>query len=127
VRVLADAGFFSVRNAEAMEERAIDAYVPDSHLSRELSRGQRVRGHAAAYQPAHRRMRQKLRSLAGRRMYRRRKEIVEPVIGVLKEQRGMRRFRLRGLMKVAAEFALAATAVNLTRLWRVVPQLEPAA
>ncbi len=72
-------------------------------------------------------MRQKLRSLAGRRMYLRRKEIVEPVIGVLKEQRGMRRFRLRGLMKVAAEFALAATAVNLTRLWRVVPRLERAA
>ena len=127
VRVLADAGFFSVGNAEAMEERSIDAYVPDSHLSRELSRGRRVRGHAAAYQPAHRRMRQKLRSLAGRRMYLRRKEIVEPMIGVLKEQRGMRRFRLRGLRKVAAEFALAATAVNLTRLWRVAPQLERAA
>jgi len=126
VRVLADAGFFSVENAAAMEERSIDAYVPDSHLSRELSRGVRVRGHAAAYQPAHRRMRQKLRSLAGRRMYLRRKEIVEPVIGVLKEQRGMRRFRCRGLRQVAVEFALAATAFNLTRLWRVVPQLERA-
>jgi IS5 family transposase len=38
-------------------------------------------------------------------------------MGGLKEQRGMRRFRLRGLAKVGVEMALAATAYNLTRLW----------
>ena len=69
-------------------------------------------------------MRCKLRSPAGRAVYQRRKEIVEPVLGVLKEQRGMRRFRLRGLVKVAVEFTLAATALNLTRIWRVAPQLR---
>ena len=115
--VLADAGFFSVENLEKMSERGIDTYVPDSHLARELSRGVRVRGHAAALQPAHRRMRQKLRSPAGRATYHRRKHIVEPVLGVLKEQRGMRRFRYRGLAKVAVEFTLAALAYNLTRMW----------
>jgi transposase len=116
-RVLADAGFFSVENLQQMSAREIDAYVPDSHLARELSRGVRVRGHAMARQPAHRRMRQKLRSPAGRAIYHRRKEIVEPVFGVLKEQRGMRRFRYRGLAKVAIEFTLAAMAYNLTRMW----------
>ena len=126
-RALADAGFFSVENLKAMAERKIDAYVPDSHLGRELNRGVRVRGHAAARQLAHRRMRQKLRSPAGRAIYQRRKQIVEPVIGVLKEQRGMRRFRRRGLWKVAVELALVATAFNLTRLWRVAPQLKRAA
>lgn len=126
-RALGDAGFFSVENLQAMVERKIDAYVPDSHLGRELNRGVRVRGHAAARQPVHRRMRQKLRSPAGRAIYQRRKEIVEPVIGVLKEQRGMRRFRLRGLAKVAVELVLVATAFNLTRLWRVAPQLKRAA
>ena len=30
----------------------------------------------------------------------------------------MRRFRQRGLAKVAEELALATTAYNLTRLWR---------
>jgi IS5 family transposase len=45
---------------------------------------------------------------------------------VLKEQRGMRRFRMRGLAKVAIEFTLAATALNLTRIWRVNPQLRRA-
>jgi len=115
--VLADAGFFSVENLEQMTAREIDAYVPDSHMARELSRGVRVRGHAAARQPGHRRMRQKLRSPAGQAIYHRRKDIVEPVFGVLKEQRGMRRFRYRGLAKVAIEFTLAALAYNLTRMW----------
>ena len=123
-QALADSGFFSQENLEEMERREIDAYVPDSHLGRELNRGVRVRGHAAARHPAQRRMRCKLRSPAGRAVYQRRKEIVEPVLGVLKEQRGMRRFRLRGLVKVAVEFTLAATALNLTRIWRVAPQLR---
>jgi hypothetical protein len=51
-------------------------------------------------------------------IYGRRKAIVEPVNGVLKEQRGMRRFRRRGLEKVAVEWALTTTAFNLTRMWR---------
>lgn len=123
-QALADSGFFSQENLEQMERRKIDAYVPDSHLGRELNRGVRVRGHAAAHHPAQQRMRHKLRSPAGRALYRRRKAIVEPVLGVLKEQRGMRRFRLRGLAKVAVEFTLAATALNLTRIWRVAPQLR---
>jgi transposase/IS5 family transposase len=114
----ADSGFFSVSNVVEMEARGIDAYVPDSHLGRELNVGVRVRGHAAAHHPAHRRMREKLRDPVGRAVYQRRKTVVEPVIGVLKEQRGMRRFRYRGLTKVAVELTLAATAYNLTRLWR---------
>ncbi|MFZ1974124.1 MAG: transposase, partial [Candidatus Acidiferrales bacterium] len=65
-----------------------------------------------------RRMRQKLRDPVGRAIYQRRKAIVEPVFGVLKQQRGMRRFARRGLKQVAVELALAATAYNLTRLWR---------
>jgi hypothetical protein len=42
---------------------------------------------------------------------------VEPVFGVLKQQRGMRQFRTRGEAKVAAEFMLAAIAYNRTRLF----------
>lgn len=36
----------------------------------------------------------------------------------VKEQRGMRRVRLRGLSKASGEIAWACTAFNLTRLWR---------
>ena len=117
----ADSGFFSQENLAEMERRKIDAYVPDSNLARALNRGERVKGRAQY--PAQQRMRRKLRSPAGRAVYQRRKALVEPMLGVLKEQRGMRRFRLRGLANVAAEFALATIAVNLTRLWRVAPQL----
>jgi transposase len=123
-QVLADSGFFSQENLEELERRKIDGYVPDSHLGRELNRGVRVRGHSATRHPAQRRMRSKLRSPAGRTIYGRRKGIVEPVLGVLKEQRGMRRFRLRGLAKVTVEFTLAAIALNLTRIWRTAPMLR---
>ena len=57
----------------------------------------------------------------GRAIYQRRKATLEPVLGVLKEQRGMRRFPLRGLPQVGIELALACTAYNLTRLWRRLP------
>jgi transposase len=118
----ADSGFFSVDNLQAMEERKIDAYVPDNNMACVLNRGGRLKQRAC--HPAHQRMRRKLRSPAGRAVYRRRKELAEPVMGVLKEQRGMRRFRLRGLSKVAVEFTLAVTALNLTRMWHVAPQLS---
>jgi hypothetical protein len=55
--------------------------------------------------------------LRGQRNYERRKALVEPVFGVLKQQRGMRQFRTRGQVKVAAEFTLAAIAYNVTRLF----------
>ena len=42
---------------------------------------------------------------------------MEPVLGVLKQQRGMRQFRTRTLRKVGIEFTLAALAYNLTRLY----------
>ena len=90
--------------------------MPDSNQARWLNRGGRLRYRAT--RPAHRRMRRKLRDPAGRAVYQRRKAIVEPVIGVLKQQRGMRQFARRGLPQVAVEWALAATAYNLTRLWR---------
>lgn len=115
-RVSADSGFFSLDNLQGLQERKIDGYVPDSYLARWLNRGGRLR--QAARDPAQQRMRRKLRDPVGRAIYARRKAIVEPVNGVLKEQRGMRRFRQRGLQKVAGEWALTNTAFNLTRMWR---------
>ena len=42
-------------------------------------------------------MQAKLKTAAGRAVYARRKAIVEPVFGQIKEARGFRRFLLRGL------------------------------
>jgi transposase len=111
---LADSGFFSLDNLNQMEQRNIDAYVPDSNMARALNLGGRCRTRACA--PAHRRMRAKLRSPAGEAAYARRKAVVEPVFGVLKQQRGMRQFRTRGLQNVNNEFTLATLAFNITRL-----------
>lgn len=50
-----------------------------------------------------------------------RKTLPEPVFGVLKEQQGLRRFLLRGLANVTAEWRLLAAAFNLrvlARYWR---------
>jgi transposase len=111
---LADSGFFSIDNLNQMEQRNIDAYVPDSNMARALNLGGRCRTRACA--PAHRRMRAKLRSPAGEAAYARRKAVVEPVFGVLKQQRGMRQFRTRGFENVNNEFTLATLAYNITRL-----------
>ena len=54
-----------------------------------------------------------------RALYARRKGLIEPVFGILKQQLGGRRFLLRGLANVQAEFALLAAAFNLRTLWRV--------
>ena len=56
-------------------------------------------------------------------LYARRKELNEPTLGILKEQMGARRFLLRGLGNVRAEFVLLATAFNLRTLWRVLDYL----
>lgn len=112
---LADSGFFSIDNLNQMEQRHIDAYVPDSNMARALNLGTRCRTRAC--HPTHRRMRAKLRSPAGQAAYARRKAVVEPVFGVLKQQRGIRQFRTRGLNNVANEFTLATLAYNITRLY----------
>ena len=116
-KVSGDSGFYSDENLEKLEARGIDGYVPDPYQAREINLG--VGGRERPWQnPAHQRMVSKLRTPSGRAVYAKRKGIAEPVFGVLKQQRGLRQFRLRGLAKVAVEVTLATTAFNLTRMWR---------
>lgn len=119
-RVSADTGFFSLQNLHGLREREIDGYVPDANLSYELKGKGRAQGIGRSRHlrdPAHRQMRRKLRDPAGRQIYAQRKAIVEPVFGVLKQQRGLRQFRMRGLQRVGIEFTLAALGYNLSRLY----------
>lgn len=66
-------------------------------------------------------MRFKLRQPDARRRYARRKTIVEPVFGQLKEARGFSTLSLRGLTRAAGEYLLACLAHNLGKLLRVCP------
>jgi transposase len=76
-------------------------------------------------------MRFKLRQPDARRRYARRKTIVEPVFGQIKEARGFATLSLRGLARAAGEYLLACLAHNLGKLLRVCPfpaaRLTPAA
>lgn len=120
IRVSADTGFFSLENLHGLRQRDIDGYVPDPNLSYEMKGHGKARGIGRSRHlrdPEHRRMRRKLRDPAGQKIYWRRKSIVEPVFGVLKQQRGMRQFRMRGLQRVGIEFTLAAIGYNLSRLY----------
>ncbi len=118
-RVLADSGFYSNQNVAELSGGGIDVYSPDPNLARELNGGLPAMtiGRMQPSDPHLLAMRQKLRSEVGRHRYQQRKSLVEPVFGVLKEQRAMRQFRLRGLDRVATEWMLAALAYNLGRLY----------
>ena len=71
-------------------------------------------------------MRSKLRTEAGRAVYKMRKAIVEPVFGQIKEQRGFRRFSLRGKENVSREWKLVCAVSNLLKLFRAGWVLEMA-
>ncbi len=64
------------------------------------------------------RMRELLASETGKALYATRKTTVEPVFGQIKDARGIRRFRLRGLTRVAAEWKLICATHNLLKLFR---------
>lgn len=119
-KVTADAGFFSGAALRECSQRGIDLYVPDNNLRHEMRSGKPAGGigRRTIRDPEHLRMREKLRSAAGRKTYQRRQAVVEPVFGVLKQQRAMRRFRRRGLEAVNTEWILAAIAYNIARLPR---------
>jgi transposase len=66
-------------------------------------------------------MRFKLRQPDARERYARRKTIVEPVFGQLKQARGFTSLSLRGLVLATGEYLLACLAHNLGKLLRVCP------
>jgi transposase len=63
-------------------------------------------------------MRWKLRTPEGQEIYSRRKVVVEPVFGQIKEARGIRRFLLRGLDASYAEWQLICLTHNLLKMFR---------
>lgn len=63
------------------------------------------------------RMRRTLHMKRGRRLYAKRKAIVEPVFGQIKQGRGFRQFLLRGMRQVRGEWALICTTHNVLKLW----------
>ena len=67
---------------------------------------------------AQERMAAQVRTPEGKALDARRKVIVKPVFGQIKEARGFRRFLLRGLEKIRGEWRLVCLTHNLLKLWR---------
>lgn len=72
----------------------------------------------SAYDTQLRRHRELMTTAAARDLYVRRQAIIEPVFSVVKEQLAGRRFLLRGIANVLAEWTLLLTAFNLRALHR---------
>ena len=70
------------------------------------------------YEDHRERLRRRMATEEGREIYQRRKYTVEPRIGHIKHNMGVRRFLRRGLEKVKTEWIMACTAVNLGILLR---------
>ncbi len=64
-------------------------------------------------------MRHRLKTSAGKALYKLRQQTVEPVFGIIKSVLGFRQFRLRGREKVSLEWTLVCLAYNLKRLHRL--------
>jgi len=77
-------------------------------------------------EPALRKQRVLMATEGARSLYKRRKELIEPAFGLIKEQQAGRRFLLRGQHNVRAEWSLLATAFNLRMLARIWQQTRTA-
>ena len=99
------------------DERLVEPYLSTARQKHNTPRP-KVRGRPPANQTPKQAMARKLATRAGARVYARRKAIVEPVFGLLKEVLGFRRFLQRGLEKVRNEFTLECLAHNLRKLHR---------
>lgn len=65
-------------------------------------------------------MNKRLKSKEGKEIYKKRKQTVEPVFGIIKEILGFRRFSLRGEEEETnAEWSLVCTAYNLKRFFKM--------
>ncbi|MBI1746652.1 MAG: IS1182 family transposase [Acidobacteria bacterium] len=113
----ADAGYFSEANVTDEKLKAVDLHVPPDR-QKHGEQVPEVSGPPAAGKTVIEQMREKLKTAAGREVYKRRKAVVEPVFGQIKEVRGFRRFSFRGKVKVRAEWLLICLTHNLLKLFR---------
>jgi len=126
-KVTADSGYFSVAAVTNEALSSVDLYVtPDSGKKTEQELATESPPPTEGEQEVKAQMREKVKSESGRAVYKRRKMIVEPVFGQVKEVRGFRRFSFRGLQKNEAEWSLICLTHNLLKLFRGKSCLQPA-
>jgi transposase len=115
---LMDTGYYSETNTAALEERGIDPYVATERLKHHEKVASAPRGRIPQDLPAKPRMARKLRTKKGRERYAKRKGMIEPIFGQIKQALGFRQFSLRGLASMRGEWRLMCLVHNLLKLWR---------
>jgi transposase len=118
-----DAGYFGEPNLRALEGRGIAPYIAtgrEPHHPGWRAYFAAAPGPPPADASPKEHMAYKLRTTAGKAIYRLRKCTVAPVSGIIKEVLGFRQFSLRGLAGAAGEWELVCLAWNLKRLHRLI-------
>jgi transposase len=120
LKVLADSGYASGPAVKTLEAHGVEPFVairrtqpqrpydfrppPPPKTPKQITEPWRIA------------MKAKLETEDGKAEYKKRKQTVEPVFGVIKSAIGFRRFSLRGLSKAATEWTLVTLAYNCKRM-----------
>src|SRR5262245_1502531 len=113
-----DSGYYSEANTKALQQREIDPHIATERLKHNQEIPPPRRGRIPKDYTPQQRMARKLRTVKGRATYAKRKGIIEPIFGQLKQVLGFRQFSLRGLASMRGEWRLMCTVHNLLKLWR---------
>ena len=111
----ADNGYFSEAAVDALEKLGFDPHIATGRQKHHATESPSAETPNTSVKE---RMAHKLRTELGKQLYAARKAIVEPVFGQIKHIRGFRKFSLRGIVKVAAEWQLICLTHNLLKIWR---------
>lgn len=117
-KISADSGYFSEENVKHLQAEEVDAYIATKRDKHSSPKPESPLGRIPKSATLKERMERKLRTLKGRSTYSKRKTIVEPVFGQIKEARGLRRFSMRGLENVSREWDLICLTHNLLKVFR---------
>ena len=116
--LLADAGYYSDANVRSQAAAGPELLIASRNDRNRRAAGPAPRGRIPAGLSARERMRRKLTTQRGRRLYEQRRWMIEPVFGQIKENRGIRRFQRRGFEACASEWKLISASHNLRKLCR---------
>ena len=121
--LLADNGYFSAANVTACEAANIVPLIATGREVHHPSLAERCAAVPSAPQDptpveamAHR-----LKTTEGKKLYALRKQVPEPVFGIIKSVLGFRQFLLRGLDRVRGEWSLVTMAWNMKRMFALCP------
>jgi transposase len=121
--ILADNGYCSDKNLEFLEsdpsEQKIQGYIATGKQKHGERRTPCKPGPLPKAATRMDRMKRNLQTKLGKAVYAARKCVVEPVFGQIKQARGFRQFLLRGLKKIAGQWALVCMTHNILRIYAV--------